>query len=122
MAFRKVQKKDEQKVLVVPDELITVAEYARRKKVWQDIYAKARQSKSYERFLKMRAAVKAGDMATVKKIRAVITEERINGSVIPEPPFPDPEVESVYGRVGIKEVWDEKIEKAKSEGVTIKIA
>jgi len=110
---------DEKQTLKVPKELITREEYARRKKVWQDIYTKARQGVSYQRYLRMKEAVKTGDFATIRKIRAEIDNARINGRGRSEPPFPDPDLEVVYGRLGIKENWEDKIEKAKSEGVTI---
>jgi len=118
MAKRNKQS-DEKQILKVPKELITRQEYTRRKKIWQDIYVKARQGISYQRFLRMRKAVKVGDIATTRKIRAEIDNARINGIDHPEPPFPDPDLEMVYGRLGIKENWEDKIEKAKSERVTI---
>jgi len=98
----------------VPQELITAEEFARRKKIWQDIYAKARQGVSYQRYLRMREAVRTGDIATIRRIRAEIANARINGRGSSEPPFPDPELEMVYGRLGVKEYWDNKIEKAES--------
>jgi len=120
MAKRNKQS-DEKQTLKVPKELITRGEYARRKKVWQDIYAKARQGISYQCFLRMKEAVKTGYFATIRKIRAEIDNARINGRGHSEPPFPDPDLEMVYGRLGIKENWEDKIEKAKSAGATIQI-
>lgn len=119
MAKAKRSKTEEKQVLKVPRELVTAVEFARRRKIWQDIYAKARQGVSYQRFLKMREVVKVGDIATIREIRAEIDNARINGRGYPEPPFPDPDLEMVYGRLGIKENWEDKIEKAKSEGATI---
>lgn len=110
---------DEKQTFKVPKELITREEYTRRRSVWQDIYAKARQGATYQRFLRMKEAVRTGDIATVRKIRAEIENARINGRGYSEPPFPDPDLEMVYGRLGIKENWEDKIEKAKTEGVTI---
>lgn len=110
---------DQKQILKVPKELITREEYTRRKKIWQDIYVKARQGISYQRFLRMKEAVRTGDIATVRRVRAEIDSARINGRGHPEPPFPDPDLEMVYGRLGIKENWEDKIEKAKSEGATI---
>lgn len=118
MAKRK-KDTDEKQVLKIPKELITAAEFARRRKIWQDIYAKARQGVSYQRFSRMREAVKVGDVVTIRKIQAEIDNSRINSRGNTELPFPDPELEMVYGRIGIKENWDGKIEKAKSERVTI---
>jgi hypothetical protein len=96
----------------VPQELITAEEFARRKKIWQDIYAKARQGISYQRYLRMREAVQTGDIATIRRIRAEIADARINGRTAPEPHFPDPELEMVYGRLGVKEYWDKKLDEA----------
>ncbi len=118
MAKRNKQS-DEKQTLKIPKELITAAEYQRRRKVWQDIYAKARQGVAYQRFLRMKEAVRTGDIATERKIRAEIDNARINGRGYSEPPFPDPDLEMVYGRLGIKENWEDKIEKAKSEGAVI---
>jgi len=98
----------------VPQELITAEEFARRKKIWQNIYVKARQGISYQRYLHMREAVRTSDIATIKRIRAEIANARVNGRAASEPPFPDPELEMVYGRLGVKEYWDNKIEKAES--------
>jgi len=119
MAKAKRSKSDEKQILKVPKELVTAAEFARRRKIWQDIYAKARKGVSYQRFLRMKEAVRVGDIATIRKIRAEIDNARINGRGNTEPPFPDPDLEMVYGRIGIKENWEDKIKKAKSEGVTI---
>lgn len=102
-------------VAKVPQELITAEEFARRKKIWQDIYAKARQGISYQRYLRMREAVQTGDIATIRRIRAEIANARINGRAAPEPPFPDPELEMVYGRLGVKEYWDKKVNEATVE-------
>jgi len=96
----------------VPQELINAEEFARRKKIWQDIYAKARQGISYQRYLRMREAVRTGDIATIRRIRAEIANARINGRIASEPPFPDPELEMVYGRLGVREYWDKKLNEA----------
>jgi len=112
MAKRNKQPNEKQ-VLKVPKELITAEEFARRKKVWQDIYAKARQGISYQRYLRMKEAVRTGDIATIRKIRTEIANARVNGRSASEPPFPDPELEMVYGRLGVKEYWDKKL----SEGI-----
>ena len=110
---------DQKQILKVPKELITREEYARRKKVWQDIYAKARQSETYKRYLQMREAIRTGNRAVIHQLRAENAERILNSNYNAKPAFEDPDLDFIYGRIGIKENWDDKIEKAKSEGVTI---
>ena len=119
MAKRNKQS-DERQVLKVPRELITREEYARRKKVWQDIYAKARQGEVYKRCLQMQEAIKTGNRAVIRQLQAENAERILNGSYTTKPAFEDPDLDFVYGRIGIRENWEEKIKKAKSEGITIK--
>ena len=109
---------DEKQILKVPKELITREEYTRRKKVWQDIYAKARQGESYKRCLQMQEAVRTSNRAVIDKLRSENAERILNDSY-PKPVFEDPDLDFVYGRIGIKENWTEKIKKAENEGVSI---
>lgn len=106
------RKSAEQKTQKPPQELITSAEFAYRKRVWNEYYTKARQSRTYQRFLEQRAAFKQGDMATVRRIAAEAREDLLSGRFLPKPPFPDPDLERVYGRLGIKEVWEKQLELA----------
>lgn len=101
-----------QKTQKPPQELITAAEFVYRKRVWGEYYDKSKQSQSYQRFLEQRAAFKQGDMATVRRIAAEAREDLLNGRFLPKPPFPDPDLERVYGRLGIKEVWEKQLELA----------
>jgi hypothetical protein len=56
----------------------------------------------------------------IHKLRAEITERQLNGNYLQKPSFEDPDLDMVYGRIGLKENWEEKIEKAKNDGLTIK--
>jgi len=105
--------------LRVPKELVTKEEYARRKKIWQDIYAKARQGEAYKRCLQMQEAIKTGNRVMIRQLQAENAERILNGSYTTKPAFEDPDLDFVYGRIGIRENWEEKIKKAKSEGKTI---
>lgn len=109
------RKTAEQKTQKPPQELITATEFAYRKRVWGEYYAKARQSQSYQRFLEQQVALKRGDIATVRRIAAEAREDLLNGRFLPKPPFPDPDLERVYGRLGIKEVWERQLEIATKE-------
>lgn len=104
-----------------PQELVTAVEFARRKRVWGEYYAKARQSHSYQRFLEQRAAFKQGDMATVRRIATEAREDLLNGNFLPKPPFPDPDLERVYGRLEIKEIWDKQQTNINSEAESNKV-
>ncbi len=121
MAIKRVSK-DQQKPLVIPKELITSSEFGFRKRAWDDYYAKARESYAAQRFFLQRDALRAGDIAAVKAFAEEARQELLNGtaSTIPMPSFPDPELEMIYGRLGIKEVWDERVGKAQEEGREIK--
>jgi len=111
---------DKKQVLRIPKELISSQEFSRRKRAWQECYANARESEAYKRFLRMREAVKNGDMATVRRLRAEISEVRDKGDYNSKPPFPDPNLEMTYGRLGVKEYWEKKIQEAKGKGMEIK--
>ncbi|MCL5432307.1 MAG: hypothetical protein M1484_04440 [Patescibacteria group bacterium] len=117
---KRTKQTDEKQILKVPKELISREEYARRKRVWQDIYAKARQGEAYKRCLQMQEAIQTNNIAMMCKLRAEYAERILNGNDIPKPAFEDPDLDFVYGRIGIKENWEDKIEKAKKEGATIK--
>lgn len=117
---KRTKQTDEKQVLKIPKELISREEYARRKEAWQEIYAKSYQSEAYKQYLQMREAIRTGNKALIHKLQAEIAERRLDGNCLPKPSFEDPDLDMVYGRIGIKENWEEKIEKAKSEGVTIK--
>jgi hypothetical protein len=67
----------------------------------------------------MREAIRTGNRAMIHKLQAENAERILNGNCTTKPAFEDPDLDFVYGRIGIKENWEEKIEKAKSEGITI---
>jgi len=92
---------DKKQVLRIPKELISSQEFSRRKRAWQECYANARESEAYKRFLCMREARDKGDYNS-------------------KPPFPDPNLEMTYGRLGVKEYWEKKIQEAKGKGMEIK--
>lgn len=80
-------------ILRVPKELISREEYAMRKRVWQDIYAKARQGEEYKRCLQMKEAIRTGNRAMILKLRAEHAERILNGNDIPKPAFEDPDLD-----------------------------
>jgi len=104
-----------------PQELVTAAEFARRKRVWGEYYAKAQQSHSYQKFLEQRAAFKRGDMTTIRRIATEARGDLLNGNFLPKPLFPDPDLERVYGRLGIKEVWDKQQANINAEAESNKV-
>ena len=116
----KREKQNKKQVLIVPKELISSQEFSKRKRAWQECYANARESEAYKRFLRMREAVKNGDMATVRRLRAEISEVKDKGDYNSKLPFPDPNLETTYGRLGVSEYWEKKIQEAKEKGMEIK--
>ena len=117
MAKRRKKKKQ---VLKVPKELISASEFARRKRVWQQHYDKAQESDAYKLLMKQRQALKEGDMVKFRKLAQEAKEAVENGKVNSQPPFPDPNLEKLYGKLGIKEHWDKKIKEAEEKGIGIK--
>ncbi|GEM_PF-1676166 len=96
-------KKEEKKVLRVPDLLITPYEFNRRKRIWDEYYAKVKTTHAYKRFIKQNEAFKNGDFVTVKRLALEAKQEIIDGKhELIKPTFPDPELERVYGRLGIR--------------------
>lgn len=120
MAKAKRSKKNEKQVLKVPKELISASEFAKRKRVWEQHYTKAKESDGYKRLIKQKQALRDGNMAAVKKLAWEAREAITNGTVTPQPPFPDPDLERLYGRLGVKEYWKKKIQEAKEKGMEIK--
>jgi len=108
-------------VLRVPKELISAKEFARRKSIYEQYYQRVREGEVSKKFFKQREALRNGDMATFKRLQQEIADDRFDGKMIPAPPFPNPEIESVYGRLGISEYWEQKIQEAKGKGVEIKL-
>jgi len=120
MAKAKRLTKDKKQVLKVPKELISANEFARRTKVWEQHYDKAKESEGYKQLMKQRQALKEGDMAKFRKLAQEAREAITNGKVSNQPPFPDPNLEKLYGRLGIKEYWEKKIQEAEEGGMEIK--
>lgn len=113
-------KSKEKEMLRVPKELISAKEFARRRSVYEQYYQKVRESEISKKFFKQREALRNGDMATFKRLQQEIADDRFNGKMIPAPPFPNPEIESVYGRLGVSEYWEQKVQEAKEKGMEIK--
>ncbi|MEO8581967.1 MAG: hypothetical protein ABI425_05355 [Patescibacteria group bacterium] len=107
MAFKK-EKPDEQIKMRVPSELIDSGEFYRRRQVWRAYYARVRNSACCKRFLKMKTALKSGDMSTFRQLHAQNRQALIYGDSLPTPPFPDPDIEMTYGRLGRKEQWEKQ--------------
>lgn len=117
---KRITQSDNKTTAKIPQELITAEEFSRRKRIWRDIYAKARQSEAYKRCLQMQEAVRTGNKTVIHKLRAEATERIANGDSISKPAFEDPDLDMVYGRIGIKEYWDDKIKKTESESIAVK--
>lgn len=113
-------KSKEKEVLRVPKELISAKEFTRRESIYEQYYQRVREGEVSRKFFKQREALQNGDMATFKKLQEEIADVRFNEKMIPAPPFPNPQIESVYGRLGVSEYWEQKIQEAKEKGVEIK--
>lgn len=102
MATRKSEKPKE-----VPhyEEVINWAEFNRRKKIYDEYYAKCRETRAYSRFKEVLAAYRMGDMIRMKELIAEAKEAQLNQiqEIIP-PPFKDPELEKINKHLGIGEV------------------
>lgn len=90
----------------VPPELIDRKELALRKKAWSDHYIKVRKSTAYKRFIQMRTAFKSGDMRLFRTLHQQNRQSLIEDRTMSTPPFPDPDIEMVYGRLGRKEHYE----------------
>lgn len=120
MAKAKRLTKDKKQVLKVPKELISASEFVRRTKVWKNHYKKIPESKNYKRLTRQMSALRKGDMDTFRKLARGEEKSIVNGNSNPKPPFPDPYFEQLYGRLGIKENWENKIQEAKEKEMEIK--
>jgi len=102
-----------------PDILISWNEFNRRKKIWEEYYKKVPETRAYKRFIEQKEALKKGNLDVVKRLAQEAKQQIIYGtSELSKPSFPDPEVEMVYGRLGIKK--EDIVSKAQeifSEGV-----
>ena len=105
MAFRKDQPVDKH-LKAVPPELIDHKELALRRKDWSEHYAKVRRSTAYKRFVQMRSAFKSGDMKLFRMLHRQNHQSLIEDRTMATPPFPDPDIEMVYGRLGRKELYE----------------
>lgn len=114
---KRITQSDNKTTAKIPQELITAEEFSRRKRIWQDIYVKARQGEAYKRCLQMQEAIRTGNRAMIYELRSKAAERIANGNTLSKPAFEDPDLDMVYGRIGIKEYWDNKIEKAESIAV-----
>lgn len=95
---------EEKKTVRTPEVLISVAEFNKRKVAWNEYYGRVRNTRAYHRFVEQRNAYKSGDKQTFNRLYEEAKQARIDGiSELAKPPFPDPDVERVYGRLGIGE-------------------
>jgi len=105
MAFKKNQSADRHQK-TVPPELVDRRELALRRKAWSDHYTKVRKSTAYKRFVQMRAAFKTGNMKLFRILHQQNRQSLIEDRTMATPPFPDPDIEMVYGRLGRKELYE----------------
>lgn len=105
MAFKKDQPEDKH-YKTVPLELIDYKELALRRKVWRDHYIKVKNSTACKRFVQMRSAFKSGDMKLFRILHQQNRQSLLEDRTMATPPFPDPDIEMVYGRLGRKELYE----------------
>lgn len=105
MAFKKDQPADKQ-LKVVPEVLIDNQELALRRRAWSQYYSKVRRSTACRRFFKMKAAFKSGNMKLFWTLHRQNHQALIEDRTMSTPPFPDPDIEMVYGRLGRKESYE----------------
>ncbi len=118
--FRK--QKEESKEVIFPDVIISLAEYNRRKAIWEEYYSKTKSSKAYSRLILQREALKEGDMATVKFLAEEARKEIENGESCGVPSFPDPEIEKQYKRLGVKEWLEVTVRKDEFQALQARLA
>jgi hypothetical protein len=105
MAFKKEQSADKQ-LKAVPEVLIDSQELALRKRAWSQYYSKVRRSTACRRFFKMKAAFKSGNMKLFCELHQQNHQALVEDRTMATPPFPDPDIEMVYGRLGRKESYE----------------
>lgn len=105
MAFKKDQPSDKN-LKTVPPELIDRKELALRRKAWSEHYAKVRSSTAYKRFVQMRTAFKTGNMKLFQMLHRQNRQSLVENRTMSTPPFPDPDIEMVCGRLGRKESYE----------------
>jgi hypothetical protein len=104
MAFKKEQTVKQSKT--VPAVLIDNQELALRRRAWSQYYSKVRRSAACRRLFRMRAAFKSGNMELFWTLHQQNHQALIEDRTMATPPFPDPDIEMVYGRLGRKESYE----------------
>lgn len=104
MVFKKEQPDKQPKA--VPEVLIDNQELALRRRAWSQYYSSVRRSAVCRRFFKMKSAFKAGNMKLFWELHQQNHQALIEDRTMATPPFPDPDIEMVYGRLGRKESYE----------------
>lgn len=94
---------DKEKYFKLPEVVITLSEFNRRKKEWTEYYEAVKHTRSYERFFEQKEALRSGDLTKVKILAEEARQQMINQDYLPKPEFPDPELELQYHRIGVRE-------------------
>jgi len=55
----------------------------------------------------MQEAIKTGNRAVIHQLQTENAERILNGNYTTRPAFEDPDLDFVYGRIGIKENWED---------------
>lgn len=109
MAQRKT-KSDKSNYVPKYKEFITLAEFNRRKAVYDEYYARCLDTRAYKRFCEIREAFRNDDKNTVQRLAEEARQALADGvKEVARPPFLDPETERRLHHVGVEE-WDSTVQ------------